>query len=59
MFRKQEKTTPSAGKANASDFWDSQGVLLIDFLTEQRTFNRSYYSKFLNDRIKSAFRSKR
>jgi len=44
----------------ASFFWDSQGDLLVDFLTEQRTINAVYYSKLLKDRINPpAFRSKR
>jgi hypothetical protein len=43
----------------ASVSWDSQGVLFIDFLIEQRTINADYYSKLLKDRVKPAFRSKR
>jgi hypothetical protein len=31
---------------------DFQGVLFIDFLTEQRTINAAYYSKRLKDRVK-------
>jgi histone-lysine N-methyltransferase SETMAR len=42
----------------ASVFWESQGVLFIDFLTE-RTINAAYYTKPLKDRVKSAFLSKR
>jgi histone-lysine N-methyltransferase SETMAR len=56
---KKAKTTPFAGKVMASVFWDSQGVLFIDFLTEQRTINAAYYSKLLKDRVKPAFHSKR
>jgi hypothetical protein len=40
-------------------FWDTQGVLFIDFLIEQRTINAAYYSKLLKDRVKPAFSSKR
>jgi hypothetical protein len=40
-------------------FSDSQGVLCIDFLIEQRTINAAYYSKLLKDRVKPTFRSKR
>jgi hypothetical protein len=31
----EAKTAPSAWKVMATDFWDSQGVLFIDFLTHQ------------------------
>jgi len=48
------------GKVMVSVFWDSQqGVLLIDFLTEQRSINAAYYSKLLKDRVKPAYRPKR
>jgi hypothetical protein len=40
-------------------FWDSQGVIFIDILVEQRTINAAYYSKLLKDRVMPAFRSKR
>jgi hypothetical protein len=52
---KTPKTTLSAGKVTASDFWDSLGVSFIDFLIEQRTINESYYSKLRKDRVKPAF----
>jgi histone-lysine N-methyltransferase SETMAR len=39
-------------------FWDSQGVLIIDFLKE-RTINVAYYSKLLKDRAKPVCPSKR
>jgi hypothetical protein len=42
-----------------SVFWDSEGVLLIDSLIEEGTINAAYYSKFLKDRLKPAFHSKR
>jgi hypothetical protein len=38
--------------------WDSQGVLFVHFLTEQRKINAAYYSKLLKDKVKPAFRSK-
>jgi histone-lysine N-methyltransferase SETMAR len=38
---------------------ESQGVLLIYILIEQRTINAAYYSKLLKDLVKPAFRSKR
>jgi histone-lysine N-methyltransferase SETMAR len=43
----------------ASVFWDSQGVLFIDFLIEQRIINAAYYFQVLIDRVKPAFLSKR
>jgi hypothetical protein len=58
-YRNHVKNIPSTGKVMASAFWDSQGVLFIDFLTEQRTIEASYYSKLLKDQVKPAFRSKR
>jgi hypothetical protein len=36
----------------ASDFWDIQGVLFIDYLTEERTMNAAYYSELLQDQSK-------
>jgi hypothetical protein len=38
---------------------DYQGVLFIDFLTEQRTISTAYFSKLLRDQVTPAFRSKR
>jgi hypothetical protein len=38
-----------------SVFWDSQGVLFIDFLREQRTINTSYYTKLLKDEKSQPF----
>jgi hypothetical protein len=43
-------------KVTAKVFWDSQGILFIDFLTEKLTINAVYYSKPLKDRVKPAFR---
>jgi len=47
------------GKLWPALFWDSQGVLFIDFLTEQWTINAAYYSNLLKERVKPAFDSKR
>lgn len=52
------KTRLSAGKVLATVFWDSQGVLLLDFLHDQRTVNAAYYCTLLNQ-VKAAYRSKR
>ena len=34
----------SAGKVMASIFWDSQGVIMIDYLEQGRTINGAYYA---------------
>lgn len=52
------KTRPSAGKVLATVFFDSRGILLIDFLHDQRTVNAVYYSELLQS-TKIAYRSKR
>lgn len=49
---------PSAGKIMASIFWDSTGVLLIDYLGKGQTINSAYYSDLL-DQLKAAIRKKR
>jgi histone-lysine N-methyltransferase SETMAR len=47
------------GKIWPAFFWNSLGVLLIDFLIEQWIIDTAYYSKLLKDRVKPAFLSKR
>ena len=56
---KQAKTTFSAGKVMATIFWDSKGVLYVDFVTERRTINAEYYSALLEGPVKSAIRNRR
>ena len=56
---KKGKTTFSAGKVMATIFWDSKGVLYVDFLTERRTINAEYYSALLEGPVKKAIRNKR
>jgi hypothetical protein len=46
---KEAKIMFSAGKVMATVFWDSKGVLYMDFLTERRTINTEYNSSFLQD----------
>lgn len=41
------KTRLSARKMLATTFWDSAGVLLIEFLHDRRTVNTTYYYKIL------------
>ena len=43
---KKAKTTFSAGKVMATIFWDSKGVLYMDFLTQRRTINVQYFISF-------------
>jgi histone-lysine N-methyltransferase SETMAR len=55
---KKAKTVPSAGKVMATVFWDSQGIILIDYLEKGRTITGPYYSELL-DRFNAAFKEKR
>ena len=41
---KKFKRASSAGKVMASVFWDSQGVIIIDYLQQGRTINGAYYA---------------
>jgi len=54
---KHATNTPPAGKVMASIFWDSQGILIIDFLIEG-SINTAYYLKFLKQWVKPTFCSK-
>jgi hypothetical protein len=49
----------SAGKIMTVVFWDSKGIIHLDFLTGQKTITAQYYSTFLNEKVKSAIRLKR
>lgn len=55
------KTVQSAGKRMASVFWDTQGILLIDWLPQGMTITSSYYIEVLQklrDEIKHKRRGK-
>ena len=41
---KKFKRFHSAGKVMASIFWDSQGVMMMDYLDQGRTINGAYYA---------------
>ena len=41
---KKLKRVHSAGKVMASIIWDSQGVIMIDYLVQGRTINGAYYA---------------
>uniref|UniRef100_A0A0K2SWW6 Histonelysine Nmethyltransferase SETMARlike [Hydra vulgaris] n=1 Tax=Lepeophtheirus salmonis TaxID=72036 RepID=A0A0K2SWW6_LEPSM len=55
---KKAKTVPSAGKIMATVFWDSQGIILIDYLEKDKTIAGAYYSSLL-DRLKTELQEKR
>ena len=55
------RAIPSAGKVMATIFWDSEGVILTDFLEKGATINKEYYSdelKRLREEIKKKRRGK-
>jgi hypothetical protein len=51
---KKAKAILSAGKIMTAVFWDSKGIIHLDFLTGQKTINAQYYSTLLNEKVKSA-----
>ena len=55
---KKAKTIPSAGKIMATVFWDSQGVIHIDYLQKGRTITGQYYSDLLT-RFDAVLKEKR
>ena len=55
---KKAKVVPSAGKVMATVFWDSQGVILIDYIEKGKTITGAYYSSLL-DRLKTELQEKR
>lgn len=52
------KTCDSAAKVLASIFWDSEGVLLVDFLHKGSTVTGAYYSQLLRA-LRDAIKQKR
>ncbi|KAL0860950.1 hypothetical protein ABMA27_009481 [Loxostege sticticalis] len=44
---KKAKTVCSAGKVMATIFWDSQGIILIDFMEKGKTITGAYYAALL------------
>jgi|SRR5687768_3191449 len=55
---KRPKTQRSAGKVMASIFWDSHGIIIIDYLEKGRTITGEYYVTLL-DRLDNAIKEKR
>ena len=45
---KKAKTVPSAGKVMATIFWDSHGIILIDYLQKGKTITGEYYASLLD-----------
>ena len=45
---KKAKTDPSASKVMATIFWDSHGIILIDYLQEGKTITGEYNASLLN-----------
>ena len=48
---KKAKVIPSAGKVMATVFWDSQGVILIDFLEKGKSITGEYYASLLSNLV--------
>lgn len=55
---KRPKTQTSAGKVMASVFWDTHGILFIDYLEKGKTINSEYYMALL-DRLSEEIKKKR
>ena len=45
---KKKKTVPLAGKVMATIFWDSHGIILIDYLQKGKTITGEYHASLLN-----------
>ena len=44
---KKAKRVPSAGKLMATIFWDSHGIILINYLQTEKTITGEYYASLL------------
>jgi hypothetical protein len=55
----QDTDRPSAGKIMASVFWDSEGVIYVNFLPPHATVNAQYYSNLLLNDVHIAVHKKR
>lgn len=55
---KKAKTVSSAGKVMATVFWDSHGIILIDYLQKGKTITGEYYASLL-DKLKAEIARKR
>lgn len=52
------KVSNSAGKTMVTVFWDTQGVILLDYLERGKTMNGVYYAELLK-RLREAIKQKR
>lgn len=52
------RTQPSAGKVMATIFWDTEGVILIDYMPQGSTITGTYYANVLNQ-LHDALKQKR
>lgn len=55
---KKAKVVKSAGKVMATAFWDSHGIIFIDYLEHGRTITGPYYASLL-DRLNDEIKTKR
>ena len=55
---KKAKTVKSAGKVMATVFWDSRGIIFIDYLEKGETITGAYYASLL-DRLNNEIKKKR
>jgi histone-lysine N-methyltransferase SETMAR len=55
---KKAKTVSSAGKVMATVFWDSYGIIFVDYLEKDKTINGEYYAGLLQ-RLDTEIKNKR
>ena len=55
---KKFKIGPSRGKVMATVFWDAKGILLCDYLVDQKTITGEYYANLIR-KLRVAIREKR
>lgn len=55
---KKAKTVSSAGKVMASVFWDSKGVIMVDYLEKGKTIDSEHYCHLLR-RLRETIKEKR
>ena len=55
---KKFRTQPSAGKVMATVFWDSEGILMIDYMPHKTTITGQYYAQLM-PKLREAIKNKR
>lgn len=55
---KKFKVQQAAGKLMATTFWDTEGILFIDYKEMGVSITREYYTKFLK-RLRDSIKEKR